>query len=119
MSATLRAQPSRLVLAGALALLALLYLLWHRDDPHFVAALIVFVLPPLLLLAGVVRGLRAAPLWSGIAALFWFSHGVMYAWSQPDSGLYPWAGIALSLAVVFAASLPGMRARFGRRPPTA
>lgn len=105
---------SRTVLAASLALLALLYLLWHRDDPHFTAALIVFVLPPLVLLAGVLRSAASAPLWSGIAALFWFSHGVMYAWSHPELGLYPWAGIALSLAVVFSASLPGIRARFGR-----
>src|SRR5690606_32000367 len=62
---------SRTVLAASLALLALLYLLWHRDDPHFTAALIVFVLPPLVLLAGVLRSAASAPLWSGIAALFW------------------------------------------------
>lgn len=106
---------SRRVLAASLALLALLYLLWHRDDPHFGAALLVFVLPPLALLAAVLRGLASAPFWSGIAALFWFSHGVMYAWSHPELGVYPWAGIALSLAVVFSASLPGMRARLGRK----
>jgi len=109
---------SRHVLAASLALLAALYLVWHRDDPHFVAALLVFVLPPLVLLFGVLRNLASAPLWSGIAALFWFCHGVMYAWSHPELGLYPWAGIALSLSVVFSASLPGIRARFGgRRPP--
>lgn len=106
---------SRVLLAISLALLALLYLLWHRGDAHFVAALIVFVAPPLLLLAGVLAGLRAAPLLSGIAALFWFSHGVMYAWTYPALGLWPWAGIALSLSVVFSASLPGIRARFAHR----
>ncbi|RPD84357.1 DUF2069 domain-containing protein [Luteimonas sp. 100069] len=118
---TQRSRPdaARSVLACSLALIAVLYLLWHRDDPHFGAALIVFVLPPLVLLAGVLRGLRAAPLWSGIAALFWFSHGVMYAWSHPELGVRPWAGIALSLAVVFSASLPGLRARFGRRSASA
>jgi len=114
-----RPDSARIVLACSLALIAVLYLLWHRDDPHFGAALIVFVLPPLVLLAGVLRGLRAAPLWSGIAALFWFSHGVMYAWSHPELGVRPWAGIALSLAVVFSASLPGLRARFARRPASA
>lgn len=119
MSKTSRHSASRIVLALSLALIAALYLLWHRNDPHFGAALIVFVLPPLLLLAGVLRDLRAAPLWSGIAALFWFSHGVMYAWSHPELGAWPWAGIALSLAVVFSASLPGMRARFARRSPPA
>ena len=106
---------SKCVLALSLAALAALYLLWHRDDPHFVAALIVFVAPPLLLLGGVLAGLRSAPLWSGIAALFWFSHGVMYAWSHPELGAWPWASIVLSLAVVFSASLPGIRARFARR----
>ncbi|MCD9028951.1 DUF2069 domain-containing protein [Luteimonas sp. BDR2-5] len=106
---------SRTVLATSLGLLALLYLAWHRDDAHFGAALLVFVLPPLVLLAAVLRGFASAPLWAGIAALFWFSHGVMYAWSHPELGVYPWAGIALSLAVVFSASLPGIRARFGGR----
>ncbi len=106
---------SRIVLATSLALLALLYLAWHRDDANFGAALIVFVTPPLLLLGGVLAGLRSAPLWSGIAALFWFSHGVMYAWTHPELGAWPWAGIALSLSVVFSASLPGIRARFARR----
>ncbi|PBJ82748.1 hypothetical protein CMZ84_11510 [Lysobacteraceae bacterium NML93-0399] len=106
---------SKRVLALSLAALAALYLLWHRSDPHFLAALIVFVAPPLLLLGGVLAGLRSAPLWSGIAALFWFSHGVMYAWSHPELGAWPWASIALSLAVVFSASLPGIRARFARR----
>ncbi|WP_101925226.1 MULTISPECIES: DUF2069 domain-containing protein [Luteimonas] len=105
---------SRVVLAGSLAAIALLYLAWHRDDPHFGAALLVFVLPPLLLLAGVLLRRPSAPLWSGIAALFWFSHGVMYAWTYPELGLWPWAGIALSLSVVFSASLPGVRARFSR-----
>ncbi|NYZ61677.1 DUF2069 domain-containing protein [Luteimonas deserti] len=114
----MRPSASRRVLAASLALIALLYLAWHRGDAHFGAALLVFVLPPLVLLAAVLRGLPSAPLWSGIAALFWFSHGVMYAWSHPELGLWPWGGIALSLAVVFSASLPGMRARFGgRRPP--
>jgi len=107
--------PSRRVLAASLVLIAVLYALWYRDDAHFGAALLVFVLPPLLLLGGVLLRRPSAPLWSGIAALFWFSHGVMYAWSHPELGLWPWAGIALSLAVVFSASLPGMRARFGRK----
>ncbi|KLI98884.1 DUF2069 domain-containing protein [Luteimonas sp. FCS-9] len=111
----MRTGASRIVLAGALAAIALLYLAWHWGGAHFGAALLVFVLPPLLLLAGVLRGARSAALWSGIAALFWFSHGVMYAWTHPEQGLYAWAGIALSLTVVFSASLPGMRARFARR----
>ena len=108
-------RPSRIILAAALALIAALYLLWHRNDPHFIAALIVFVAPALLLLVGVLAGRRSAPLWSGIAALFWFSHGVMYAWSQPETAAYAWTGIVLSLVVVFSASLPGMRARFSRK----
>ncbi|UNK43218.1 DUF2069 domain-containing protein [Luteimonas sp. S4-F44] len=111
----MRARGSRPVLAGALAAIALLYLAWHWGDAQFGAALLVFVLPPLLLLAGVLRGAPSAPLWSGIAALFWFSHGVMYAWSQPEQGHFAWAAIALSLTVVFSASLPGLRARFSRK----
>ena len=111
--------PSTRVLATSLVLIAALYAAWYRNDAHFGAALLVFVLPSLLLLAGVLLRRPSAPLWSGIAALFWFSHGVMYAWSHPELGLWPWAGIALSLAVVFSASLPGMRARFSKRRPPA
>ena len=50
-----------------------------------------------------------------VLALGWFSHGVMSAWSHPETALLAWVEIALSLLVIALASLPGLRARFGRK----
>jgi len=47
--------------------------------------------------------------------LGWFSHGVMSAWSHRDSMPWSWLEILLAVTVIFAASLPGLRSRFGRR----
>ena len=47
-------------------------------------------------------------------ALFWFSHGVMIAWSHRDQAGWGWAEIVLSLLVIVAGSWPGLRARFKR-----
>ena len=60
-------------------------------------------------------GWRLAPFWSGVCALGWFSHGVMSAWSHPETARLAWVEILLSLLVIALASLPGLRARFGRR----
>lgn len=100
-----------------LALLALmgLYAAWFGAGASSTAGLLVFALPPLLLAAGVLRGMRTAAFWAGVLALAWFSHGVMVAWSRPDERGYALAEIALSLVIVFAASLPGLRARFARK----
>lgn len=104
----------RLALAAALAALAALFAAWFRDDPQPLAALAVFALPPLLLLAGVLRGSRVAAFWSGVLGLGWFCHGVMLAYDRPAERGYALAEVVLALAIIFAASLPGLRARFGR-----
>lgn len=106
---------SRLLLGMALFALSLLYSLWFHDDRHRVAALLVFALPPLLALAGVLRGSAKAAFWAAVLALFWFSHGVMVAYSRPAEAGYAWLEIVLALAAVLAASWPGLRARFGRK----
>ena len=51
-------------------------------------------------------------------ALFWFSHGVMVAWTRPPERLLAWLEIALSLLVIGASSWPGLQARFGGRRGT-
>lgn len=114
-SGAVKLQVSQRVLAAALAALALLFVFWFRDDAHALAALALFAGPPLLLAAGVLRGSRGAAFWSGVLALFWFSHGVMLAYDRPAERGYALAEVALSLLVVAAASLPGLRARFGGR----
>jgi len=109
--------PSRIVLAGSLLALSALFTLWFHDDRHRLAALLVFALPPLLALAAVLRGGTTASrgrFWAGVLGLFWFSHGVMVAWSRPADGAYAWAEIVLALAIIAAANWPGLRARFGR-----
>src|SRR3546814_15197537 len=65
-------KPSRIVLAVALFALSALYAAWFHDDRHRLAALLVFALPPLLALAGVLRGGTVAAtsaFWAGVLAL--------------------------------------------------
>jgi uncharacterized membrane protein len=105
---------ARGLLPGALLGLGLLYVAWFAREPD-VAALVVFALPPFLLALALLRGRARAGFWAGLLALLWFSHGVMVAWSRPHERAFALAEVGLSLAIVFAASLPGLRARFGRR----
>jgi len=109
------ARRARGVLLAALPALALLYLAWFRHDAHRAAVLAVFVLPPLVLAVGVwLRRARAA-FWAGVAALAWFAHAVMAAWTQAEARALAWAVIGVSVLIVAAASLPGLYARFARR----
>ena len=105
----------RQVMVIALLALSGLFIAWFGPQPSPLAALVVFALPPLLLAALAWRGGQRAAFWSGLLALGWFSHGVMVAWSRPMERELALIEIALSLVVVFAASLPGWRARFGGR----
>ncbi len=109
------ARAAHAVLATALAALCALYVAWFHDDRHRVAALLVFALPPLLMLAAVLARRPSARFWSGVLALLWFSHGMMSAWSHPHLAGYAWAAIVLALLVIAAASAPGLQARFGAR----
>lgn len=106
---------ARNVLIVALLSLAALYAFWFAHDAHPVAALLVFALPPALCAIAVATGRRTAGFWSGVFALAWFSHAVMVAWTQPSERMLAWWALALSIAVVFAASLPGLRARFAKK----
>lgn len=104
---------SRLALAVALALLTVLFGLWFRADKHLVASQLVFTLPPLLCLVGVLFKRRQAGFWAGVFGLFWFAHGVMVAYSRPGEALFAWLEIVLALVIVMSASWPGLSARFG------
>lgn len=102
-------------LAGALLALAALYAAWFWPGADRWPALALFALPPLAMGAWLLRG--DAPrlrFWAGVFALAWFSHGVMVAWSRPAERGFALTGVALALAVVFAANQPGLRARFGK-----
>ena len=104
---------SRWVLRLALLALVLLYATWFALDAQWIA-LGVFALPPLLLALALPRPALRAPFWAGLLALAWFSHGVMVAWSRPPERWFALLEVALALLIVFAASAPGLRARFGR-----
>lgn len=107
---------ARAVLLFALAALAALYVAWFARDATPWAEWLVFALPPALLALGVWRRRRTAGFWSAVLALFWFSHGVMVAWSRPPERGFALAALALAVVIVFAASLPGLQARFaGKR----
>jgi len=110
-----RLPASRVLLAISLLALSVLYGVWFHQDKHWIAAMAVFVLPPLLMLAGVLRGSAKAAFWAGVFGLFWFSHGVMTAWSVPDEAGYAWTEIGLALMIVVSASWPGLKARSGRK----
>jgi uncharacterized membrane protein len=105
---------ARRILVIALLALVATFACWFSRRGEWVA-LAVFALPQAWLALMVWRGLGRASFWSGLLALLWFSHGVMVAWTRPPERGYALVEVALSLAIVFAASLPGLRARFGKR----
>jgi uncharacterized membrane protein len=108
----------QLALTAFLANLVLL-LAWYGliapipglSKPLVLAVLLVPALPALLTLA--LQRLSAS-FWAALAALIYFSHGIMEFWTDP--ALRALAGIesGLSLSVIVSASWQGLRARFGR-----
>ena len=104
----------RSTLLLALIALAALYTWWFLHDKHWLATQVVFTAPPLLLAIALRLGWQRAPFWAGVFALFWFSHGVMQAWSEPVGRGFALGEIVLALAVVYTACIDGIRARFGR-----
>lgn len=110
---------SRTVLLACLGALALVYAIWFTPDADRIAAYVVFVAPAVLLAIAVTRRTRRAHFWAGVASLAWFSHAVTVLYERPaDRG---WAGVELllSLAILLAASLPGLRARRAARKAAA
>lgn len=102
---------------GLQVLLCGLLVAWFTwlQPPSAVAALpalavmLVPSIPGLLLGA---FGRRSAAFWCGVSGLFYFSHGVMEAWTVSDTLWLGLAEAALATAVVVAASWDGVRARF-------
>jgi len=102
----------RLLLMLALFVLVALYALWFGARAQWVA-LVVFAVPPLWLAIAMLRGGGARTgFWAGVLALVWFSHGVMVAWTRPPERAFALGEAALAVAIVLAASLTGLRARF-------
>ena len=102
------------ILMLSLLALALVYAAWFAREGDWVA-LAIFAAPPLLLALRLPRGGARIALLAGMLALLWFSHAVMVAWTRPPERGFALLALLLSLAIVFAASIPGLRARFSRR----
>ncbi|GAB3360870.1 DUF2069 domain-containing protein [Lysobacter tyrosinilyticus] len=105
---------ARRVLIVALIALTGVYLMWFGGTTSALAALLVFALPAAVLAMAALRGWRLAGFWAGVLALGWFSHGVMVAYTRPPERLFATLEVVLALAIVFAASLPGLKARFSK-----
>lgn len=103
------------ILIAALAALAALFTAWFAPVPGPWVALAVFALPPALIAVGQWRGRPTAGYWASVLGLFWFSHGVMVAYSRPPERWFALAEVALALLIIFAASGTGMRARLEQK----
>jgi len=102
-------------LITALLALAALYGFWFAGDAQVAAALLVFVLPPVLLAIAAARGWRRAGFTAAVLALLWFSHGVMLLYAEPRLRLQAGLETLLALVVIHAACLPGIRAWRSKR----
>lgn len=105
-----------------LLILALLLLqpAWHLWlappavlPPMFVAVAMALPILPAAVLALLRR--PSAGFWGGLAALLYFSHGVMEVWSTPAARGPAWAETLLATALVFSASWSGLKARAAAR----
>jgi uncharacterized membrane protein len=106
--------PARRVLVASLLALAALYAIWFGQRSEWVAV-VIFGAPPLAFAWSLLRhGAARTAFWAGVIALLWFSHGVMVAFTRPPERIHALAAVALSLLIVFSASIPGLRARFSR-----
>ena len=103
----------------ALALLQPVWHLWLAPStwlpPAIVLGLMSLPILPALLLAIFRR--RSAGFWGGVAALLYFSHGVMELWSNPEVTALAWVETLLSVGLVVAASWRGLQARAAARRP--
>jgi uncharacterized membrane protein len=76
-------------------------------------ALALTVVPLLLPLAALRRSAQRALLWVGILALFYFCHGVVAAWGEPQVRALAWVEIALCVALI---GVLGWESRQYKRP---
>jgi len=106
--------------AAFIVSLLILQMLWHAliFPPAVVPRWLVaglFVLPILPAVLMLARRGRHAPFWGAVAALFYFSHGLMETWATPQVRTLALVEVALSVALIVAASWGGLKARFDKR----
>lgn len=105
----------------ALALLQPAWHLWLAPSTWLPPVFVVVVMS-LPILPAVLLGLFRRPsagFWGGVAALLYFSHGVMELWSNPAVTVLAWVETLLSVGLVVAASWRGLQARAAARRPKA
>ena len=109
----------RLAAAAILAMfgLHLAWRLWLAPPTQAApwAMALFFSLPILPAVVLVLLRHRRAGFWGSLAALLYFCHGVMLAWSEPGVRGLALAEAALAAVLVLAASWDGMRARSAAR----
>jgi len=109
----------RFAALGIAALVALQWL-WHgvlwpgEIGSRWLVALL-FSLPLLPSVVLLVRGRPSAQFWGGVAALFYFCHGIAEAWTIAQARPLALAEVAVSIWIIVAGSWDGMKARFSKR----
>jgi len=110
-------RPVIALLVGALLGLQPVWYLWLAPPtvvpPGFAAAAMSLPLLPVVVL--LLRRRPSAGFWAGLAALFYFSHGVMEAWASPDVRALALAEAILAVLLVVASSWAGLKARIAAR----
>ncbi|MGH8107038.1 MAG: DUF2069 domain-containing protein [Arenimonas sp.] len=109
----------RLTALGIVGLL-LYQVFWHclmappETAPAWLVTLL-FALPliPVCVLAFIKH--RTFAFWGGTLALFYFSHGVMEAWTLRDIWPLGFGEAVISVWVIIAASWDGMKKRFAKK----
>ena len=109
----------RYVALGVVAMLALQFL-WHGFllPPELGSRWLVAVMFSLPLLPSLLLLLRQKPsaqFWGGVAALFYFSHGITESWTTAQARPLALSEAALSVWIIVAGSWDGMKARFSKR----
>jgi uncharacterized membrane protein len=100
---------------GIVALFALQFL-WHGlllPSGWLIAGL--YALPILPAVVLLLLGHRRAAYWGAVAALLYFSHGVMEAWANPEARLLALTEVALSVWLIVAYGWDGLQARIAKR----
>jgi uncharacterized membrane protein len=104
---------------GIVALFALQFL-WHGlllPVGWLIAGL--YSLPILPAVVLLLLGHRRAAYWGAVAALLYFSHGVMEAWANPEARLLALTEVALSVWLIVAYGWDGLQARIAKRKQSA
>lgn len=90
-------------------------LLWPSAIGNRWLIALLFSLPLLPSLVLLVRGRPSALFWGGVAALFYFCHGIAEAWTIAQTRPLALAEVAISTGIIVAGSWDAMKARFSKR----